>query len=367
MKARFPLFFRITPLTAILALAVACARVPNDAKVTSDIEAKLSTDSGLQNKQLTVQASQGTVTLSGTVDNDAEREAAARYAASEPGVKQIINNLTVGQAVAEQPAAAAPSEPPAPAPAPAPAETNPPAAAAAPSHKKHHHAAAAHQEMAQSMAPQTPPPAVLTPAPQPAAAPAPPPPPPEPQKVTVPSGTPLAVRLVDTLDSATAQSGDTFHATLDSPVSVDGDVAIPAHYDVEGHIVTAQSSGKFAGRALLELQLDRIKVGDRWYNIQTDHFKQETGSRGKNSAEKVGAGAAVGAILGGIFGGGKGAAIGSVAGAGAGGGVQAAGKKPDIKLSSERILTFTLQAPVTIVPTTKPAREGRKLSTSDQQ
>jgi hypothetical protein len=175
------------------------------------------------------------------------------------------------------------------------------------------------------------------------------------------------VRLVDTIDSATAQTGDTFHATLDVPVAVDGDVVIPAHYDVDGHIVNAQASGKFAGKALLELQLDRIKVADRWYNIETDHFKQETGSRGKNTAEKVGGGAIAGAILGGIFGGGKGAAIGSVAGAGAGGGVQAASKKPDIKLSSEKILTFTLQAAVTIVPTTKPAREGKKLETSPQQ
>jgi hypothetical protein len=173
---------------------------------------------------------------------------------------------------------------------------------------------------------------------------------------------------VDTIDSATAQTGDQFHATLDVPVALDGEVVIPAHYDVEGHIVNAQSSGKFQGRALLELQIDRIKVGEHWYNVDSDHFKQQTGARGKNTAEKVGAGAVAGAILGGIFGGGKGAAIGSVAGAGAGGGVQAASKKPDIKLSSERVLTFTLQSPVTIVPTTKPARGGQRLETnSDQQ
>jgi len=157
------------------------------------------------------------------------------------------------------------------------------------------------------------------------------------------------------------------HATLDSPIAIDGEVVVPAHYDVEGHIVAAQASGKFAGKALLELQLDRIKVGDRWYNVETDHFKQETGSRGKNTAAKVGGGAVAGAILGGIFGGGKGAAIGSVAGAGAGGGVQAASKKPDIKLSSERILTFALQQAVTIVPTSKPARSGQKLETNTEQ
>jgi hypothetical protein len=172
---------------------------------------------------------------------------------------------------------------------------------------------------------------------------------------------------VDTIDSATAQTGDTFHATLDAPIAVDGDVVVPAHYDVEGHVVAAQASGKFAGQALLTLQLDRIKVGEKYYNIQSDQFSQKTGSRGKNTAAKVGGGAVAGAILGGIFGGGKGAAIGSVAGAGAGGGVQAASKKPDIKLSSEKILTFTLQSPVTIVPTNKPAREGQKLDTNSGQ
>jgi hypothetical protein len=357
----FSLLFRTTLLAATLALAVGCVKAPNDAQVTSDIQTKLGADSGLQNKQLTVQAANGTVTISGTVDNDAQREAAAKYAASEPGVKQVINNLQVaGTTMAATTMAAAET-----APAPAPAEAAPvKAAKPTPSAKAHHSKMESHHEMAQSV------PAVQQAAAAPPADPAPAmaaAPPPEPQKVTIPSGASLAVRLVDAIDSATAQAGDTFHATLEQPMTVDGDLVIPAHYDVDGHVVNAQASGKFAGRALLELQLDRIKVGDRWYNIETDHFKQETGSRGKNTGEKVGAGAVAGAILGGIFGGGKGAAIGSVAGAGAGGGVQAASKKPDIKLPSEKVLTFMLQAPVTVIPTTKPAREGTKLDAPQQQ
>jgi hypothetical protein len=356
MKSIASVFFRSALLVAALGLGAGCAKPPNDAQVTSEIQTKLGADSGLQNKQVTVQASNGTVTLSGTVDNDAEREAAARYAASASGVKQVINNLQIAPAAAvaeTAPTAAAVQVEPATAPAkvmkPSPAaktrnrkgdeqadwrerrdsgaQSAPPAA---------EQAASATSKVADATPTQN--------APQEVAA---APPPVEPQKVTIPSGASLAVRLVDTIDSSTAQTGDAFHATLDAPVAVDGDVVIPAHYDVEGHVVNAQASGKFAGKALLELQLDRVKVGDRWYNIQTDHFKQETGSRGKNTGEKVGGGAVVGAILGGIFGGGKGAAIGSVAGAGAGGGVQAASKKPDIKLSSEKILTFTLQSPVT--------------------
>ena len=353
MKANSSLRWRMVLLISALAIPIAPT---NDNRVTSEIQSKLSSDSGLQGKQLNVQSDKGVVTLSGTVDNDAQREAAAKYAASEPGVKTVVNNLQVASMQAAE-AAPAPEASPLQEAAPAPAPRSKPVKPS-PSQKKSHHASGANQQLAES----TPPPqeqnvaSSSTQGPQPpvqqaAAAPA---PPPEPKKVTVPSGAVIPVRLIDAIDSATAQVGDTFHATLDSPIAVDGDVVVPAHYDVEGHV--------------LELQLNRIKVGEKYYNIETDHFKQETGSRGKNTAAKVGGGAVAGAILGGIFGGGKGAAIGSVAGAGAGGGVQAASKKPDIKLSSEKILTFTLQSPVTLVPTNKPARAPAASSAaSDQQ
>ena len=362
MKIRSYLLTGIA-LAVTLAVGVGCAKAPSDAQVTSDIKTKMAADSGLQNKQLTVQAANGTVTLSGSVDNDAEREAAAKYAAAEPGVKTVVNNLQVGPAMAAMdnaPAVSPTSAAPATAPAMAPTKAKKPS----PTQKAHQGATA--EDSSSAMAAATPAMAAAPTtdsAPQAASAPA---APVEPAKVTIPSGASLAVRLVDTIDSATAQTGDQFHATLEVPVTVDGDMVIPADYEVEGHVVNAQASGKFAGKALLDLQLDRVKVGERWYNVETDHYKQETGARGKNTAEKVGGGAAVGAILGGIFGGGKGAAIGAAAGAGAGGGVQAASKKPDIKLASEKTLTFTLQAPVTVIPTTKPAREGKKLDAPQQ-
>jgi len=359
--------FRAIVSIALLVFAVACTKPPNDTRITSNIQARLAADSGLQAKQLTVQSQSGTVTLAGSVDNDAQRDAATKYASSEPGVKTVINNLVVAPAeAAAQPAPAGAEPAPAP-PPPAPAESKPSA-----SHRKSHRAEA-RDDAAQADAAVNPPQEPPASSTEPAAAPPPetqaaaPPPPPAPVPVTVPSGVVLSVRLMATIDSGTAQTGDTFHATLDAPLTVDGTVVVPAHYEVAGHVVNAQASGKFQGRALLVLQLDRIKVGNKSYSIQTDQFSQQTGSRGKNTAEKVGGGAVVGAILGGIFGGGKGAAVGSAAGAGAGGGVQAASKRPDIKLSSEKVLTFTLQAPVSVIPTTKPAREGQKLATPDAQ
>jgi len=336
-----------------IGLTIGCSKPPSDAQVTSDIQSKFNSDSGLQGKQLAVDAAHGTVTLSGAVDNEAQRDAAAKYAASVPGVKQVVNNLTLSPAAAApMPAPSAPEETPAPVKKPKP--STPRRHAESSASQRDEPAASSSSNMASAA------PATAEPAPAPAVT----TPPPPPQKVTIPSGTTLAVRLVDTIDSETATAGQTFHATLDSPLSVDGDVVVPSGYDVEGHVVDVQSAGKFAGKSLLKLQLDRISVGSKYYNIQTDQYSREGSSRGKNTAAKVGAGAAIGAIIGGIAGGGKGAAIGAASGGGIGGGVQAATKGQQIKLASETVLNFTLQASLNVLPTTKGPREGHKM---DQQ
>lgn len=340
MKVKLHVYLGVILLA--LGLAVACNKAPNDAQIGNDVQNKLNTDSGLQGKQLSVQAANGTVTLSGNVDNDAQRDAAARYAASVPGVKQIINNLQV-----------TPSAPPVaeatPAPTPEPVKPQPSRARKRPVKE--------HRPEPSDEANSMPPPPAANAAEN--MTPTAPPPPPPPQKVTIPSGTTLAVRLVDTIDSERAQPGQTFHATLDTPLAVEGETAVPAGYDVEGHVIDVKSAGKFAGQSLVVLQLDRLKVGEKYYNIQTDQFRRQGNSRGKNTAEKVGAGAGIGAIIGAIAGGGKGAAIGAAAGGGLGGGVQAATKGQQIKLASETVLNFTLQGPVTVVATNHGPNENR--------
>ena len=347
MKARASLYLSAVVLLALLA-AVSCSKAPNDAQIASDIQAKISADSGLQGKQLGVQAVNGTVTLSGTVDNDTQRDAAARYAASEAGVKQVVNNLQVTPATAEQTMAAAPE----------------------PAHRKHREPRKTQgsqsdatssgdttpEQIAAQAPPPTPPPAA---APAPTTTPAPPTPLP-PQKVTIPSGTALTVRLVDPIDSEKNQVGDPFHATLNNPLTINGDVVVPAGSEVQGHLANVKSAGKFAGQSIVVLQLDSLTSGGASYNIQTDQYTKQGSSRGKNTAEKVGAGAGIGAIIGAIAGGGKGAAIGAAAGGGLGGGIQAATKGQQIKLPSETLLNFTLQAPVTVVASTQGPNAGRQ-------
>jgi hypothetical protein len=358
MKARITVCLCILLLISV-AGTVACSKVPNDSQISTQLQDKLNSDSGLQGKQLSVQAANGTVTLSGSVDNDVQREAAARYASAIPGVKQVVNNLQVGPPPAA--AAAAPEPQPAPQEAPKPTPTR----RREPTPKRRNVVARETTEMAAAGAGAAGASAALAhqDAPQPVtpAAPAPPPPPPPPQKVTIPAGTSLSVRLVDTIDSEKNQPGETFRATLNSPLSVEGEIAIPSGYDVEGHIVDVKSAGKFAGQSVLVLQLDRISVGGKSYSIQTDEYKRQGSSRGKNTAEKVGAGAAIGAIIGGIAGGGKGAGIGAAAGGGLGGGVQAATKGQQIKLPTETVLNFTLQNPLTVVPAQGPDSHRHKM------
>lgn len=350
MHSRVSHYVSVVVFLVILAVAVGCSKAPNDAQISTDIQTKINGDSGLQGKQLGVQVVNGIVTLSGAVDSDAQREAAARYASSEAGVKQVVNNLQVAPAPPMQTAMATPSRSQEP---------------------KRRHKSSKQEDDAVSSDANTAPPSAPAPAPAPApvaVVPATPPPPPPPQKVTIPSGTALTVRLVDTLDSEKNQLGDTFHATLNNPITVNGDVVVPAGSNVQGHVVDVKSAGKFAGASLLVLQLDSIGSGGNTYDIQTDQFKKQGSSRGKNTAEKVGAGAGIGALIGALAGGGKGAAIGAAAGGGLGAGAQTISKSQQIKLGSETVLNFSLQAPVTVVATTQgPNSDRQRLSTSPNQ
>jgi len=372
-------------LTAILGSSLGCARKPDDAQVSSEIQSKFSQDSGLSSKQLTVQASDGVVTLGGVVDNDAQREAASRQAASVAGVRTVVNNLQVGGA-APQPSAMA--QPPAPEARSKVSASNAPAAskksrtrtsgysnndsnkdskddskaASAPPDSSADPAIAANQPPAAAAPDKIPDNAAAPPAS--AATTDPPPPPPSPRKLIIDQGTQLTVRLIDPIDSEKNQTGDTFHATLNAPLSSDGQEAVPAGTELTGHLVSVKSAGKFAGQSEVVLQLDSIASGGQTYGLQTDQYRKTGSSRGKSTAEKVGGGAVLGSIIGAIAGGGKGAAIGGVAGAGAGGAVQAASKSQQIKLPSETVLNFTLQAPITVVQAPSPNADRQKLSDS---
>jgi len=342
--------FSIILLLAVsLAMMVGCSKKPvrTDAQVASDVQNKIYSDAAIQSRQISVQAANGVVTLNGTVNSDAERGAAANDAGAIDGVRTVLNNLEVQQAQATPPP---PAAEPQPAPAPEPVQKAPKKKPDAGRRHRREKPADSDDAMQAQNTPPPDNPAMAPPMQEQPAAPAPPPPPPPPQKVTIPAGTQLSVRLNDPLDSEKNQVGDTFHGTLSAPILVGGDVVIPSGADVVGRVANVQSAGRFAGSSLLTLELTSLSVNGKTYNVQTNQWSRQGKGEGKNTATKVGVGTAAGAILGGLIGGGKGAAIGAASGAGAGTGVAAARKGEQIKLGSEAVLNFQTINPLTVIP-----------------
>jgi len=181
--------------------------------------------------------------------------------------------------------------------------------------------------------------------PEPQPQPAPPQPPPP---VVIPAGTAISVVTDEALGSKSSTTGDSFGATVIAPVSVDGNVVIPAHSSAKGTVVEAKAKGKVKGEARLKLALTRVTIDGTNYAIQTSMSESTMKGKGKRTAVATGGGAALGAIIGGIAGGGKGAAIGAGVGGGAGfaGGTLTGNEQ--IQLPAETRLTFKLTNSLTL-------------------
>jgi hypothetical protein len=166
----------------------------------------------------------------------------------------------------------------------------------------------------------------------------------------VPNGTELVVRLTESVSSDLNEKGDTFLASLASPIMIGDRVVIPAEAGVEGRVIEVQSAGRFSGRPKLAVEMTRLTYNGKTYELRSSQYSKQGASRDARSVAAIGGGAGVGAIIGGILGGGRGAAIGSVIGAGVGTSAQAASKAPQIKLPAETVLSVRLQAPLTVIP-----------------
>lgn len=165
--------------------------------------------------------------------------------------------------------------------------------------------------------------------------------------LTVPSGTKLLVRTIDSIDSDQNRPGDKFQASLEQPLYVNETLVAPKGTSVYGRLDQVQESGQLSGKAQLRLALTGIVLNGQTIALSTGDYEMAGKSRGASTAKKVGGGAALGAVIGAIAGGGKGAAIGAGVGAGAGTAVQVMTKGDQIHVPSETLLEFSLDQPLT--------------------
>ena len=294
-------------LFAAGSFSVSCSRLvrPSDDAITKDIKAKMFSDPLLKNAAIDVATHGQIVTLTGQVADDSAHLAAYKIAVGEKGVARVNDQINVPIAPAE-PGLDASSRPP---------------------------AAAEH-----ASAPQ---PAPEAEAPPPASS-------PQPLTLTVPENTVVSVRTIGRIDSRADRAGEFFKASLDAPIVVEGRVIVPAGADASLKLIYAKSAGHMTGRSELGLALSSISFQGQTCHVVSSVVRRAGASRGKQTAERVGAGAALGALIGALAGGGRGAAIGAAVGGGAGTGAQVWTHGQQVRIPSETRLDFTLEQPLQI-------------------
>jgi hypothetical protein len=141
------------------------------------------------------------------------------------------------------------------------------------------------------------------------------------QRLMLPAGSLLRVRLKTTLSDKTNKNGDPFTAMLFEPVAANGEEVLPAGSMVTGHVAFVKESGRVKGVAEMRLVADTITLpeGDAHYNLAaslddaqgSDCLKVANAEEGKikgcgksaknmlkNTAIGAGAGAAGGLMVG---------------------------------------------------------------------
>jgi hypothetical protein len=163
--------------------------------------------------------------------------------------------------------------------------------------------------------------------------------------VTVPAGTRILIRMVDSVDSSKQKAGFRFTATLETNLLAVDVVVAPRGTTVYGQLASASSAGRVSGSSQLTLELTDIMINGTAYPLLSSTYEVKGSGEGSKTAKKVVGGVGLGALIGGIAGGGKGAGIGALVG-GAGGTAVAASKKGEqLSIPSESLLEFRLQQP----------------------
>ena len=166
--------------------------------------------------------------------------------------------------------------------------------------------------------------------------------------LTVPVGSNILVRMIDSIDSERDRPGQTFTATLANPILVDDVEIVARGSDLRGRLTAVKSAGRIEGAAELSLELTQIVVNGIPYAMTTAQYEEVGTARGKETTNRMAKAAGVGALIGLIAGGGKGAAIGAGVSASAAGVAQAVTKGEQLYIPAETLLEFSISEPLVI-------------------
>src|SRR5580765_161780 len=340
------------------------AQVP-DAQVESSVLKSLAAVPELADQAIGTTTVYGTVTLTGSVRDEASRDKAEQAVANTPGVKKVVDELVIGTPDASQPVQAntpqqsAPSDPV----MSAPVERSPQLQQPAPSYPQQ----PTYPPQPQARYPQNYPGYPNT-YPQPGY-------PQYPQQtrqpyhvqqagqpVVVPAGTILRVRINQPIDSRRVQPGDMFDGVVLTDIFTGDSIAIPRGAPVEGRVADIQPGN---GREIIALELTNVTVGSRSYPLATEAWSHQS-QRGSNGAQTAGNAiglGAIGAMIGAVAGGPPGALLGAGLGAATGIIATSATRPGAATTPAEAIVNFRLaqQAELTTISQAELDRLGAGL------
>jgi hypothetical protein len=167
-------------------------------------------------------------------------------------------------------------------------------------------------------------------------------------RVTVPAGTRILIRMVDSVDSSQQKAGYRFTASLETNLQAEDVVVAPRGTTVYGHLASASSAGRMKGSSQLTLELTDIVINGTAYPLLTSTYEVEGKGEGSKTARKIIGGVGLGALIGGLAGGGRGAGIGALAGGAAGTAIASSKKGEQLSIPSESLLEFRLAQPVAL-------------------
>jgi hypothetical protein len=349
-------------------VSVAQEKTLPDAQIESNVLKGLAGVPELADQTIGTTTVYGTVTLSGTVRDEASRDKAEQVVANTAGVKKVVDEMTIG---VPSPAETGVSQPP------EDVQEN-----TAEAQENTAEAADSNPSMEGAPAPAPPVPSAPQSAPIPAPIerprsaqnqPGPGYPPSygrQPyrvqqagQSVVVPAGTLVSVRINQAMDSRRTQPGTAFDGVVMADVLSGGSVAIPRGATVQGRVADTHPGGDLRGRGGLALELTEVFLDGHPYPLTTESWlHQGYDKTGQTVGNTLGLGI-VGATIGAIAGGGPGALLGAGIGGVAGIGLSSASGQGEATVPSEAIVTFRLsqQAALTTVSQAELDRLGAGL------
>jgi len=102
---------------------------------------------------------------------------------------------------------------------------------------------------------------------------------------TIPAGTVISIRMIDSIDSDVTDAGERFRASIDDPVSVGGTVVIPRNADATVQVARVEQSGAISGSDEVALKLFNITIDGRAYELATNYAEVKSEGKGASTAK----------------------------------------------------------------------------------